>query len=355
MANVQLSTLGAVIKAAYEGEANTNAFTDADVASLLYSVNQSIIYCTATGSNNVALTSGRSFGAYHTGMTVAWLSPAANTGAMTVNLDTLGAKDLTTIAGAALASGATNTGYLNLAVYDGTKFQIITVVLLNGANITDGSISLAKLANIADGTMLMRLPGAGAGVPTAQPITTAGYALLDDVDAAAQRTTLGAARSRTLIASGSVGTGTTAVIATSIPPGFSALLLAVENISHDNSGASRQLLCRFSTDNGSTYKSSAGDYRGHKLVWTNAPAQLTSQSIFEFGAQTHTGNTTGHALITGYSVLSNPRFESFLNDGTTMNNCFGQLAAGAVINALRLSWDNTGNFDGGSFSLYGIP
>lgn len=34
MANVDLSTLGNVIKAAYEGEANTNAFTDAEQSKL---------------------------------------------------------------------------------------------------------------------------------------------------------------------------------------------------------------------------------------------------------------------------------------------------------------------------------
>jgi len=52
-------------------------------------------------------------------------------------------------------------------------------------------IALTDIADIAAGTMLVRLPGSGNGPPVAATMTAAGYSLMDDADAAAQRTTLG--------------------------------------------------------------------------------------------------------------------------------------------------------------------
>jgi len=52
-------------------------------------------------------------------------------------------------------------------------------------------IALTDIADIAAGTMLVRLPGSGNGPPVAATMTAAGYSLMDDADAAAQLTTLG--------------------------------------------------------------------------------------------------------------------------------------------------------------------
>lgn len=67
------------------------------------------------------------------------------------------------------------------------------------ARIADGDVTLAKLANLATDRIIGRAT-AGAGVPEALTCTAAGRALLDDADAAAQRTTLGLA---TIASSGS--------------------------------------------------------------------------------------------------------------------------------------------------------
>jgi len=54
----------------------------------------------------------------------------------------------------------------------------------------DGSITLAKMANLAQDTMIGRA-AASTGVPEAITLTAAGRALNDDASASAQRTTLG--------------------------------------------------------------------------------------------------------------------------------------------------------------------
>jgi hypothetical protein len=52
MADVQLSTLGSVVKTAYEGEADTNAFTDAEQSKLAVAVQTDV--SGITGADAVA-------------------------------------------------------------------------------------------------------------------------------------------------------------------------------------------------------------------------------------------------------------------------------------------------------------
>jgi len=60
----------------------------------------------------------------------------------------------------------------------------------NTTTIATGAVTLAKMANLATDTLIGRQT-AGTGVPEAITCTAAGRNLLDDADAAAQRTTLG--------------------------------------------------------------------------------------------------------------------------------------------------------------------
>lgn len=71
----------------------------------------------------------------------------------------------------------------------GTKRWILQTTYM-----ADGSITLAKLADMATDKLLGRAT-AGAGDVEEIPCTAAGRAILDDADAAAQRATLGAAAS----------------------------------------------------------------------------------------------------------------------------------------------------------------
>jgi len=64
--------------------------------------------------------------AYAAGMEVVFKAANANTGACTINVDGLGAKDLVMQDGVALTSGVIPAGALVVARYDGTKFQLLS-------------------------------------------------------------------------------------------------------------------------------------------------------------------------------------------------------------------------------------
>jgi hypothetical protein len=82
-------------------------------------------YCPDTGSANTYACSGVSqFSAYTTGQVVLLRATQANTGASTLNINTLGAKSIRRNGAQALASGEIAAGQIITLVYDGTAFQV---------------------------------------------------------------------------------------------------------------------------------------------------------------------------------------------------------------------------------------
>ncbi len=77
-----------------------------------------------------------------------------------------------------------STGNMCLTAIEGTQGTGGT------ADIADGAVTLAKMANLAQDKFIIRTT-TSTGVPQTATCTAAGRALIDDADAAAQRTTLG--------------------------------------------------------------------------------------------------------------------------------------------------------------------
>ncbi len=89
-----------------------------------------------TGSTNAYVLTLPGLSAYYTGMMV-WFKPVnGNTGACTINVNTLGAKSLVRPGGVALTSGDITAGALICAVYDGTNFQLISLLAANLVHLT---------------------------------------------------------------------------------------------------------------------------------------------------------------------------------------------------------------------------
>lgn len=96
---------------------------------------------TITGSLNPAIT------AYVAGQMFYFVTAGANTGAVTLNINGLGAKAVTRDGATALAAGDLASGEMVVVVYDGTRFQVVSQ--LNSAG--DGrfaNVSIASALNV---------------------------------------------------------------------------------------------------------------------------------------------------------------------------------------------------------------
>lgn len=164
----------------------------------------------------------------------------------------------------------------------------------------------------------------------------------------------------TLIASGSLPAAATQDI-TNIPATFSYLILVIADASCDTT--SRQLEVRASTDNGSTFDANVTDYNGSRFN-ANAGSSIAAfsvASIIDDGVvQTQTDNASTTAYIYGYGGNSRMRVSSFSTRqvNTSRNVMDGYYApagsATPAVNALRIMWNSGGNFDNGTYALYGV-
>jgi hypothetical protein len=78
-----------------------------------------------SGADTITAVANPTLTAYATGNTFRFTSVGANTGAVTINIDSLGAKDLKKFGSTALAAGDIPSGAAVEIYYDGTQFQLI--------------------------------------------------------------------------------------------------------------------------------------------------------------------------------------------------------------------------------------
>jgi hypothetical protein len=87
---------------------------------------QRITYAVNTGSANaIELVLKSPITSYVEGQTLTFRAPAANTGAVTINVDGVGVLDIVDRSGAPLASGDIPSGSLNIVQYDNANFQLL--------------------------------------------------------------------------------------------------------------------------------------------------------------------------------------------------------------------------------------
>lgn len=99
---------------------------------------------TVTGTNTLTGTSVPPISGYVTGATYSFIPLNTNTGAVTIDIDLLGAKEITYDQSTSLSAGALQAGKMALIEYDGTRFQLVNSFVTG--QIPDGSITVAKLA-----------------------------------------------------------------------------------------------------------------------------------------------------------------------------------------------------------------
>ena len=92
--------------------------------------NNTLAYLTSvSGTDTITATAPLSMAAYATGQIFYFIAAGSNTGAVTLNINSIGAKDITKNGANALSSGDIVGGTIVTIVYDGTQFQLAS----NGA------------------------------------------------------------------------------------------------------------------------------------------------------------------------------------------------------------------------------
>ena len=111
---------------------------------------------TSSGTNTVTASATPAIAAYAAGQTFRFKAGGTNTGAVTLNLNSLGAKAVQK-RGAALVAGDITANNVVTVVYDGTQFQMISPTAVEAASTTvAGIVELATTAETTTGTDALR-------------------------------------------------------------------------------------------------------------------------------------------------------------------------------------------------------
>tara|TARA_R110000868_G_scaffold66695_8_gene198539 strand:+ start:4526 stop:5719 length:1194 start_codon:yes stop_codon:yes gene_type:complete len=97
---------------------------------------------TVTGTDTLVGSLAPALTAYATGNLFSFVAVNTNTGATTININSLGAKNITKLGTTALAAGDIVSGQVHLIEYDGTRFQLINPAASFVSTISFGSTGL---------------------------------------------------------------------------------------------------------------------------------------------------------------------------------------------------------------------
>jgi hypothetical protein len=123
-------------------------------------------FLTVSGTDTITATVSPSLTAYASGQMFAFVAANTNTGAVTINISSLGAKAITKNGNTALSAGDLTANYLFVVVYDGTQFQVVGVSATTFTNLTiSGVLTLSGAGTqlLSTGTGAWQFPNGTTG------------------------------------------------------------------------------------------------------------------------------------------------------------------------------------------------
>ena len=104
-----------------------------------------------SGTDTITASAPAAITAYAAGQRFSFVASATNTGAVTLNINSLGAKDVTKRGTTALVAGDITSGQIVLVEYDGTRFQLVGATS-SASDTVSGIVELATNAEAQTGT-----------------------------------------------------------------------------------------------------------------------------------------------------------------------------------------------------------
>ena len=115
------------------------------------------------------------------------------------------------------------------------------------------------------------------------------------------------------------------------------------------------MLVQVSTNNGSSYDTTAASYPGAKRTGTTWTAK-TLASLIESATVTAAQVFNATITLSGYQAGPPTAVTARVTANAVEYHCTATYVGSKVagINALRILWDASGNFDAGTYVLYGV-
>ena len=184
------------------------------------------------------------------------------------------------------------------------------------------------------------------------PIGSSGKILTSDGTDASWQSPAASGGVETIVSTTSFPAAATVDI-TNIPATYAYLDLKITGASCDT--ATRAVVVRASTNNGSSFDSTAGNYIGWYAQATPTFANVGTASLVGGAAVAAAVAQDFSIQITSYQGgMFAKAFAGITGSGTEYTSMVAYLGSTSAINALRIGWNNTGNFDAGSYTLLGV-
>lgn len=158
----------------------------------------------------------------------------------------------------------------------------------------------------------------------------------------------------TTIASGSLPAAATLDI-TDIPATYAYLVLYLAGVSSGTN--TRQVLVQVDSDNGASFDTTASNYLGFIVDNAAAVSAHSLASLVEGATVAASVAVDVLVVIKGYQGGPTLHADYLVRQTTGAIHHAGQtiyLGTTSAINAIRILWSNTGNFDAGTYALYGV-